>query len=211
MTTYYDLLGITPGATAVDVRRAFRQAAKRHHPDTASGTVGEMSRLNAAYETLKDPSKRAAYDQSLQRKAYRQPARPDAQTPTVLDPFAFKAQVFRPLDRTLIQALKALDSALVEVAYDLYDDAYIARFTTALTRAEAALTKAHQRLFSHPWPRPFVSALNLYRQGLRQGDDAIEEFHSFTLTLDADALAIGVDLLRTANQMLDEARDALGA
>lgn len=68
--TYYDLLGVTPDATDSDIRRAFRTLAKHHHPDAADPNERQSFEarfrdISVAYETLKDPLKRGAYDDEL--------------------------------------------------------------------------------------------------------------------------------------------------
>jgi curved DNA-binding protein CbpA len=209
MGTFYERLGISPSASIDDIRRAFRQSAKRLHPDLTAGTDALMRQLNEAYETLRDPQRRVAYDEALKPKAYRLPQRPAAGGADGVDPFAFKAQIFLPLDQRLKPYLQLLDLAIRELAYDVFDDAYIARFSAAVADAESALANAHERLFSAPWPSPLASALNLYRQGLRQADDAVEDFQYFSSTLDTDMLVEGQALLRLAVSLLDEARGAL--
>ena len=63
---YYEILGIPRGASQEDIRKAYRQLAKKYHPDanqddhTAEERFKEVSE---AYEVLKDAEKRAAYDQ----------------------------------------------------------------------------------------------------------------------------------------------------
>lgn len=58
---YYELLGVPPGATATEIRSAYRSLAKVMHPD-AGGTAGTFRLLREAYETLSDPRLRADYD-----------------------------------------------------------------------------------------------------------------------------------------------------
>jgi curved DNA-binding protein CbpA len=211
MISFYDVLGVAAHATADDLRRAFRRKAKRLHPDTGNGTDAAMSRLNEAYETLKDPERRAIYDQSQLPRAYRLPDRATAQSPRGLDPFAYQVQVFQPLDHSLAGALRSLLAAIVALADDLYDDAYLARFGRQVEKGEANLTLAYQRLMGTAWPSPLIPALNHYRQGICQAEDAIENFHTFIQTLDSDTLVEGRSLLRCAEEILDEARTALGA
>jgi molecular chaperone DnaJ len=63
---YYDVLGVQRTAVEQELKSAFRRLAKDHHPDRNPGdTTAEQKfkELNEAYEVLKDPNKRAAYDQ----------------------------------------------------------------------------------------------------------------------------------------------------
>jgi DnaJ-class molecular chaperone len=60
----YDVLGVDPGCSADDLRRAHRALALRLHPDKG-GDSGQFQEVNAAYETLKDPASRRLYDAGL--------------------------------------------------------------------------------------------------------------------------------------------------
>ncbi|KAJ5152842.1 uncharacterized protein N7482_009320 [Penicillium canariense] len=65
-TDYYELLGITRGATDEEIKKAYRRKALELHPDRNYGNVEEATRLFAeiqsAYEVLADPQERAWYD-----------------------------------------------------------------------------------------------------------------------------------------------------
>ncbi len=63
---YYETLGVSRGAGEADLKSAFRKLAKEHHPDKNPGDKAseqKFKELAEAYEVLKDPQKRAAYDQ----------------------------------------------------------------------------------------------------------------------------------------------------
>jgi curved DNA-binding protein CbpA len=65
LTDYYAMLGVGRGASAADVDRAYRRAARATHPDVHPDDVSAAERFHAvtiAYETLSDPRRRAAYD-----------------------------------------------------------------------------------------------------------------------------------------------------
>ena len=68
---YYSILDVPRDASDADIRRAFRTLAKEHHPDSrGAGNGGESAGrdfrlITEAYETLKDSSRREAYDQEL--------------------------------------------------------------------------------------------------------------------------------------------------
>jgi molecular chaperone DnaJ len=63
---YYEILGLSRGASEQDIKSAFRRMAKDCHPDRNGGdksSEAKFKELNEAYEALRDPQKRAAYDQ----------------------------------------------------------------------------------------------------------------------------------------------------
>lgn len=64
---YYQTLGVSRDASQAEIKKAFRNLARKHHPDhaKADGKVAaedKMKELNEAYEVLRDPDKRAKYD-----------------------------------------------------------------------------------------------------------------------------------------------------
>ena len=60
----YDLLGVPPGATQGEIQKAYRQAARKLHPDvnTTPGATEFFLDIQEAYEILSDPARRRAYD-----------------------------------------------------------------------------------------------------------------------------------------------------
>lgn len=60
---YYEVLGVSKGASADEIKKAFRRAAIQYHPDKQGGDEVKFKEVNEAYEVLKDPSKRQRYDQ----------------------------------------------------------------------------------------------------------------------------------------------------
>ncbi len=59
---YYEVLGVSKGASADELKKAFRRAAIEHHPDKG-GDEAKFKEINEAYEVLKDDKKRQRYDQ----------------------------------------------------------------------------------------------------------------------------------------------------
>jgi molecular chaperone DnaJ len=60
---YYEILGVAKSASADEIKKAFRKAAVKHHPDKAGGDETKFKEINEAYEVLKDQQKRQRYDQ----------------------------------------------------------------------------------------------------------------------------------------------------
>jgi DnaJ-class molecular chaperone len=65
---YYDILGVSKGASAGDLKKAYRKQALEWHPDRHQGedkvaAEKRFKEINEAYQVLSDPQKKAAYDQ----------------------------------------------------------------------------------------------------------------------------------------------------
>jgi curved DNA-binding protein CbpA len=69
LVNYYGLLGLHPSASAIEIRRSYRQLSKEYHPDTTSLSsavaTAKFQELNQAYATLSNPTRRLLYDQSI--------------------------------------------------------------------------------------------------------------------------------------------------
>ena len=69
-TDLYASLGLTPGATPAQIRHAYRSLLRQHHPDTRTVETAQgddtadlaLHEVLTAYEVLRDPARRAAYD-----------------------------------------------------------------------------------------------------------------------------------------------------
>jgi curved DNA-binding protein len=66
---YYAALGVERTASPDEIKKAYRKLAQKHHPDVSkeAGAEARFKEIAAAYQTLKDPEKRAAYDELGQR------------------------------------------------------------------------------------------------------------------------------------------------
>jgi curved DNA-binding protein CbpA len=67
--TYYALLGLHPSASAIEIRRAYRELSKKYHPDTTTLSkplaTAKFQALNDAYATISHPERRLAYDREI--------------------------------------------------------------------------------------------------------------------------------------------------
>jgi len=60
---YYEILGVSKSASDDEIKKAYRQAAVKHHPDKEGGNEEKFKEVSEAYEVLKDSQKRQRYDQ----------------------------------------------------------------------------------------------------------------------------------------------------
>jgi len=89
MQNPYQTLGVDRNATADEIKRAYRKLASQHHPDRG-GDTQTFQGIQAAYDTLSDPGKRAAYDNPGLGGGFRADAPFDFQT--IFDIFGTRFQ-----------------------------------------------------------------------------------------------------------------------
>jgi DnaJ-class molecular chaperone len=69
----YEALGVSPDASAADIKKAYRKLAKRYHPDSTGGDKAKENRfkeVSTAYDIVGDPDKRAQYDAMRRQGAF---------------------------------------------------------------------------------------------------------------------------------------------
>jgi curved DNA-binding protein CbpA len=72
MLDYYAILEVSSSATTTEIKKSYRRLARLHHPDLNQDALDtHIKQLNEAYEVLRDPIKRAAYDTQRREKKQR--------------------------------------------------------------------------------------------------------------------------------------------
>lgn len=114
-TSHYALLGLHPSASAIEIRRAYRELSKRYHPDTTALpraiATANFQQLNEAYATLSNPERRLKYDLKIgySRLSVIQPPpnlnRPASQSPARQSDSAYLDPTDRPLSPGEVFAL----------------------------------------------------------------------------------------------------------
>jgi curved DNA-binding protein CbpA len=98
--SHYAILGLHPGASPLEIRRAYRDLSKRYHPDTTvlapDIATARFQRLNEAYRILSSPERRSVYDLQIGYSPWpvSQPIRQEDQSPARL---AYLDPTDRPL------------------------------------------------------------------------------------------------------------------
>jgi WD40 repeat protein len=105
LTSYYEVLGVGPNAEAETLRKAYRRLARKHHPDVSTDPRAHenMARINTAFATLIDPTKRSEYDAMLAGGTFSEPPR--------------EATPQKPVVVRLLQRLKGHKTPVYAVAY----------------------------------------------------------------------------------------------
>jgi molecular chaperone DnaJ len=88
---YYSVLGASKGASAEELKKAYRKLAMQYHPDKNPGdktAEAKFKEINEAYDVLRDDQKRAAYDR-MGHAAFTQSGGNNASSGTGSDPFGF--------------------------------------------------------------------------------------------------------------------------
>ena len=93
---HYEALGISRDADQDEIRAAYRNKAKRHHPDlSSSGDPRAFQEAQNAYDTLRDPKSRRAYDAELRRSETGFGARPGGAPPGTWETGGFTGGAYR--------------------------------------------------------------------------------------------------------------------
>jgi molecular chaperone DnaJ len=222
----YQVLAIHPNASLADIKQAYRQLAKQFHPDSQHEKAhhDSITRVNAAYALLKDPRRRQAYDAHCrygsaidlgtrqQRAAdtqdrYRQARQARRQAD---DDFkVWVRRVYTPINRELTKVAKRLQSEIIALAADPYDDQLMDGFQLYLEDCRAVVAQAQKVFQSMPNPANVAGvAAHLY-YCLNHMEDGLTEFEWFTQSYEDSYLASGKEMFRKSASLRREAQAAL--
>jgi molecular chaperone DnaJ len=204
----YRVLGVSPAASAAEIKAAYRALVKQHHPD-AGGDASTILELNAAWEVLGDRDRRRRHD--LRHPDHRD--QPEAATtPRAAGVAAagrraavseaelqrWLQQVHAPIDRLLAQVINPFPAQLKALSADPYDDSLMEAFCAFLEQSQARLEKVESLYQSQPCPPGSQAfALDLYHC-LSLVKDALAELERYTMGYVDSYLHDGRELLRQA-------------
>lgn len=225
---HYHTLEVDPAATPAEIKSAYRRLAKLFHPDSHHQMANHerIAQVNEAYEVLKDPHRRLAYDQNrnaataadlwgnkptgtARSQAYRRPTQTARSTEIHLQQWL--KQVYTPVNRHLASILNPLASEIQCLSADPYDDDLMADFQDYLADCRTRLEKAQTVFQSFPNPGNIASvAAHLY-YCLNHVEDGIEDLERFTYCYDDSYLTTGRELFRISKKLRHEAQAAMQA
>lgn len=199
----YAVLGVSPEATAAEIKAAYRSLVKRHHPD-AGGDETRIVALNAAWEVLRDRERRRRYDaehQGRQASRAKKEGRSGRQADGLL--LDWLRQVYVPIDRWLGQVINPFGAQLRALAADPYDDELMEAFSGFLQESQARMARAEQLYRSKACPAAAKGfSLSLYHC-LSQVQDALVELERYTMGYVDHYLRDGREMLREAKRRRD--------
>ena len=213
--THYQTLGVKPGVTSQEIKRAYRQLVKSLHPDVENNeeqgvnkesATERMMRLNEAYETLKDRSKRKAYDCliGLNRGLRGLPAG-GALIDEEESREIYLKQVFQPSRQAILRLLNLYPRQLARLSLDIYDVELVNAFHYYCDKVEAALRQASMAFAADSGPRSLKASVQLMRYSIAQAADGLEEMRRFCQNYDYNHLILAGNLFRIANDLSKEA------
>ena len=215
MSDPYTVLGVNSTASNSEIKAAYRQLVKLHHPD-AGGDDQQMLALNAAWEVLGDAERRKAFDRTRPQpgwvaspkdlhRASRAHERAVAADDALVE---WLRRVYAPIDRMLGEVINPFPKQLKALSADPYDDELMEAFCSYLEASGRRMEKVKQLFQSMPTPvsvRGF--GLSLYHC-LSEVEDALAELERYTMGYVDGYLHDGREMLREAKHRRKRLQDA---
>jgi molecular chaperone DnaJ len=223
----YRVLAVSPQASGAEIKAAYRALVKQHHPD-AGGDATTILALNAAWEVLGDPERRADFDRRSSLSglgggfagpaaapAGRRTKPPKAKGSAAdhADLELWISRVYAPIDRALAQVINPFSTQLKQLAADPYDDQLMELFCTYLEQSQQKMLKVEALYRSAMAPllaKEF--SLQLYHC-FAQVKDALVDLERYTMGYVDSYLRDGRELMREAKRLrtaLHQAKRSFG-
>ena len=208
---FYKELGLSPAATAAEIKVAYRHLVKRHHPD-AGGDTQRIVAINLAYGVLSQAKTRQDYDAAQQGHPQRQTGHPggrqgkSASKPsppcrTTVEAYQWLRVVFDPANRRLAKIITPFPGQLRSLSANPYDDKTMAVFCQYIADSQRRVDFV-QALYQSCCAPPALGDLstNLYRC-FHHVQEGLSQLSFYTRGYVDDYLRDGREVMRLARQL----------
>ena len=208
---FYKELGLSPAATAAEIKVAYRQLVKRHHPD-AGGDLQRIVAINLAYGVLSQAETRQAYDATQQGSLRRRtadhvrsrgtPRRPSPPFPNpTVEAYQWLRVVFDPANRQLSKIITPFPGQLRSLSANPYDDRMMAVFCHYISNSQRRVDLV-QALYQSCCAPPALTdfSTDLYRC-FRHVQEGLSQLDLYTRGYVDDYLRDGREVMRLARQL----------
>tara|TARA_Y100001968_G_scaffold327301_1_gene372035 strand:+ start:1166 stop:1864 length:699 start_codon:yes stop_codon:yes gene_type:complete len=213
----YEILGVRSNASFEELKSAYRQLVKKHHPDTG-GDEETILAINAAWEVLGDPDSREAFDTKekidnsfLKQTKIRNIRNVHANnlTNSIKNKVAQEEDelsiwiknVYTPINKLISQIINPFQSKIKELAGDPYDDDLMESFCLYLEESQHKIRKIEALYRSKLAPSSAEGlAINLYRC-FSQIQEALNELNKYTMGYVDNYLHDGQEMIREAKKI----------
>ncbi|HAN46137.1 MAG TPA: molecular chaperone DnaJ [Cyanobacteria bacterium UBA8156] len=206
MSDLYQILQIDRHADGAAIKKAYRRLVKQYHPDRHPDGHEPMARINAAYEVLSDPDRRAAYDRRHAPRRVAVVSRPAANPDLTFE--LWREQVYVPVLSILEQGIAALSQQIDDLAADPFDDVLMAAFMDYVADCRQQCQRARECFRSRPNPPQSARSAEYLFYALNHFGDGLDELEFFTQNFNEASLHAGAELWRIAQEMCDRAAAA---
>ena len=178
----YQILKVDPNAKLEDIKKAYRELVKIHHPDKG-GDPKVMLEINAAWEILKVKHKKLNFNKTSSSKVYNQTEykKEKKHNSSSKDIKSWFKDIYLPIDKLLGQIINPLASKIKDLSADPYDQILMDSFCSYLDASKSKIKKVKIIYISRSSPSIIKDfSLDLYHC-LSQVEDGLNELERYTM------------------------------
>ena len=211
LKNYYQELGLEKNASKKEIKSAYRSLAKKYHPDTG-GNKEKFLAIQSAWETLNDPKEKQIYDSNLSyNEDYQEINTKNWSTDLKSqknnsinkdnDIKTWIKNIYEPINRSINQVIKPLNSEIKKLSADPYDDHLMDEFCLYISNSKKKIEKVTIIYKSKVIPSEISSlGLDLYHC-FSQVQDSLDELERYTQGYVDDYLFDGKEMMKEAKRL----------